>query len=63
MNFELFKTIFRQILIALGTYLTTAGVIDQSLVEPIIGGLIAISAAVWGLLAKKKDQAIIKASK
>jgi len=62
MNFELFKTILRQILIALGTYLTTAGVIEQSLVEPIIGGIIAVAAAVWGLMAKKKDQAIIKAN-
>lgn len=60
MTFEVFKTIFRQILIAIGTYLTTAGLIDGSLIEPIVGGLVAIAAAVWGIFAKKKDQEIIK---
>jgi tetrahydromethanopterin S-methyltransferase subunit C len=60
MNFEVFKTILRQVLIALGTYLTTVGVVDQSLIEPIVGGLLAIAAAVWGILAKKKDQDTIK---
>jgi hypothetical protein len=63
MNVELLKTILRQLLIALGTYLVTNGHIDQSLVEPIVGGFLAIFAAVWGLYTKKSDQKKIKSAK
>lgn len=60
MSLEVFKTIFRQILIAIGTVLASNGWLDASQIEVIVGGLVAIGAAVWGIFAKKKDQDIIK---
>ena len=56
MNIEVVKTILRQILLSLGTVAVTKGYIDQSLVEPIIGGALALVAVVWGVFAKAKDQ-------
>jgi hypothetical protein len=63
MNLQVLLTILRQILLALGTYLTTAGLIEGSVVEPITGGVLAAISAIWGIYAKQKDQDTIKASK
>jgi len=61
MTLALFQTILRQILIALFSALAAKGIIeDTSLAEPIVAGGVAVAAAVWGLVAKKRDQAKIK---
>jgi len=61
MNVQVVLTIVRQILIAIMGAAVAKGLIGGELVEPIVAGVLAIATAVWGILAKKKDQAVIKA--
>jgi hypothetical protein len=63
MNVEFLQLILRQVLIASGTSLATHGFMDESLIEPIVGGFLAIFAAVWGWYKKKEDQKKIKSAK
>jgi hypothetical protein len=61
MNIQVVFTIMRQVLIALMGAAVAKGLIGGELVEPIVAGVLAIATAVWGIYAKKKDQAVIKA--
>ncbi len=61
MNIQVVFTILRQILIALLGAAVAKGLIGGELVEPIVAGVLAIGTAIWGIYAKKKDQAVIKA--
>lgn len=61
MNIQVVFTILRQILIALLGAAVAKGLIGGELVEPIVAGVLAIGTAIWGIVAKKKDQAVIKA--
>ena len=60
MNVQVILTIVRQILIALLGAAVAKGLIGGELVEPIVAGVLAIATAVWGIVSKKKDQAVIK---
>jgi hypothetical protein len=60
MDMQIVYTVLRQILIALGAFLVTKGLIADDLVEPIVGGVLALSAAAFGIFAKKKDQDALK---
>ena len=62
MNIEVLKTVVRQLALVLGTLLVNNGLADASLVEPLVGGIVAIASIVWGIVSKKKDQDIIKAA-
>lgn len=58
---ETFMAIFRQVVTALMTYLSTKGFIDGNEVEAIVTGLIAIASAAWAAYAKYKDTKAKKA--
>lgn len=62
MNIEIVKTIVRQILIALLSAAVAKGFIEGDMIEPIVAGVLAIGTAIWGIYAKKKDQAVIKSN-
>lgn len=61
MDMQVFLTIIRQIALAVGAALVTKGVVDETTLQAIVGGLVAVVSVVWGIVAKSKDQAIIKA--
>lgn len=61
MDVQVILTILRQITLALLGAAVAKGVIAGDLVEPIAAGVVAIVTAAWGILAKKKDRAIVKA--
>lgn len=63
MDMQVFLTIIRQIALAVGAALVTKGFVDETTLQAIVGGLVAVVSVVWGIVAKSKDQAVIKAAK
>lgn len=47
--------IVRAILAGIGGYFVSKGVIDESTVTTIVGGLATVITAVWSVWSKKKD--------
>lgn len=54
MNNEILLGLVRHILTAIGGVLVAKGSVDQSTVETVIGGIVAIVGAVWSVFSKKK---------
>lgn len=57
MNADSIWQIVRYILIAIGGYFTSKGVVDESTVTSIVGALGTIFVAIWGLVARSKTSA------
>jgi hypothetical protein len=54
MNNEILLGLVRHILTAIGGVLVAKGSVDQSTVETVIGGIVAIVGAAWSVFSKKK---------
>jgi hypothetical protein len=49
---EAFVTFVRQIMLVYGTYLTTTGLLDESLLQPILGLTVAGTSIGWMIFAR-----------
>ena len=54
MNNDILLGLVRHTLTAVGGVLVTKGTIDQSTLETVIGGIVAIVGALWSVFSKKK---------
>lgn len=59
MNMEVALSAFRQVLIFVGGILVGKGIVDQSFIDAVVPAVVTLSASIWGLVAKAKDQKII----
>lgn len=62
MNNEQIMSFIRQILLALGGGLVTKGYIDNGTLTAIVGGLMALGTAVWGLYVRRANGLIASAA-
>lgn len=62
MNSEQITTFVRQILLALGSGLVTKGYVDSATLTAIVGGVIAVGTAVWGLYVRRSSGLIASAA-
>lgn len=56
---EVALSAFRQVLIFVGGILVGKGIVDQSFIDAVVPAVVTLSASIWGLVAKAKDQKII----
>ena len=59
MNNEYIKSLIRHVLSAVGGYLVAKGLVSTEQLPEIVGAIITIGSAIWGVLSKKKADASV----